>query len=119
MRETRRRQPAAALARYAMGLAALALGLGAEAANLTRGEGRQRRRRHVPLPGQEDTTFQVDQSPPRADMLAFNFHASNHRRCGGWRAWRADAATTHQTMSMVRRQPRHYYNPCCPYPAMR
>ena len=82
MRETRRRQPAGALVRYAMGVAALALGLGAQAANLTinlvDGTG-------AAVPGfkyivQQDMTYPVDplNPPARQDMLSFGFHKSNH-----------------------------------------
>ena len=85
MRETRRRQPPAALIRYAVGVAALAFGLGPRPPNLTNQRGG--REAATAVSGfkyivQEDTTYLVDppsrHPPARADMLSFNFHASNH-----------------------------------------
>ncbi len=82
MREKKRRQPMAALARYALGVAGLALGLGVQAASVridvVDGDGN-------PVSGfkyivQEDTTFPMDPAnpPPIDQMLTFGFHTSNH-----------------------------------------
>ncbi len=82
MTMSRRRNPAATAARYALGIAAAVLGLAAQAANLTVNvvDGNGAAVGGFKYIVQQDTTFAVDPAnpPARADMLSFGFHASNH-----------------------------------------